>query len=159
VIRQHTTDDLAAIRECVIALQDFERRIDDRLRPGESMATDYLNEMLERCREHSGTILVAEHEGTVAGFATILTRVPFESLDDPPGEYAIVTDLAVLEGFRRRGLGAALLSEAERYAREAGASELRIAVLSANRDAAQLYRRLGFAPYSEILTKRFEAER
>lgn len=157
VIREYREEEVLAIRACVVELQDFERRIDDRLRPGASMAADYLRRMIGRCRDCAGTILVAESDGTVAGFAMILTRVPFEELDDPPGEYAIVADLVVREGFRRRGLGAALLVEAERYARAAGASELRIAVLSANRGAAELYRRVGFAPYSEVLTKRLDA--
>ncbi len=64
----------------------------------------------------------------------MLTRVPYEGLDDPPGEYALVTDLIVREGFRRRGLGRALLREAERLARDAGAG-----VLSDNREAHALY--------------------
>jgi ribosomal protein S18 acetylase RimI-like enzyme len=159
LIREYREDDLAAVRGCVAELQDFERRIDDRLRPGASIAADFLDRILGRCRDCAGTILVAECESTVVGFASILTRVPFEELDDPPGEYAIVTNLVVRDAFRRRGLGAALLAEAERYARAAGATELRIAVLSENRGAAALYRRAGFAPYSEILSKRFDPDR
>ena len=92
----------------------------------------------------------------VGGFATILTRVPFKELDDPPGEYAVITDLVVRETLRRRGFGVALLREAERYARAAGATELRIGALSENHAAGRLYRRVGFAPYLETLTKRME---
>src|SRR3712207_6192212 len=157
LIREYREDDLAAVRACIVELQDFERRIDDRLRPGGSMAADYLDRILGRCRDCAGAILVAECDSTVVGFASILTRVPFEELDDPPGEYAIVTNLVVRDGFRGRGFGAALLAAAERYARTAGATELRIAVLSANRGAATLYRRVGFVAYSEVLTKRLDA--
>jgi ribosomal protein S18 acetylase RimI-like enzyme len=156
MIREYREDDAPAVRDCVVELQDFERRIDERLRPGESMATAYLGQMLGRCRDCAGTILVAESAGAIAGFALVLTQVPFESLDDPPGSYAIVADLVVREGFRRRGIGAALLREAERYAQAAGASELRIGVLSANEAAVRLYRSLGFAPYSQILSKRLD---
>jgi GNAT superfamily N-acetyltransferase len=154
MIREFRADDAAAIRGCIVELQDFERQIDDRLRPGEAMASEYLRHILGRCREHAGTILVAEHGGAIVGFAAILARVPFESLDDPPGEYALVSDLAVLEVFRGRGIGTGLLSEAEQYATAAGATELRISVLSANETAVQLYRRAGFIPYSETLAKR-----
>jgi ribosomal protein S18 acetylase RimI-like enzyme len=157
-VREYRDDDDAAIRACIVELQEFERRIDDRLRPGESMAADYLGQMLDRCRECAGTILVAEYAGAVAGFAAILTRVPFESLDDPPGDYAIVTDLVVRDGFRRRGLATALLAEAERRARAAAATELRIGVLSANESATRLYRSAGFAPYSETLAKRLDVQ-
>ena len=38
MIREYRDDDLAAIRICIVELQESERRIDDRLRPGESMA-------------------------------------------------------------------------------------------------------------------------
>jgi len=157
VIREYRDGDLTALRDCVVELQDFERRIDGRLRPGASMADDYLREMIRRCGACAGTILVAESDSVVVGFATILARVPFESLDDPPGDYALVADLVVHEGFRGRGIGTALLSASERYARASGATELRIAVLSENRGAAELYRRVGFAAYSEVLRKRLDA--
>jgi ribosomal protein S18 acetylase RimI-like enzyme len=156
VIRQYREDDAAAVRGCIVELQEFERRIDDRLRPGESMAAEYLGQMLARCAECAGVILVAESDGVVAGFATVLARVPFESLDDPPGDYALVSDLVVGERFRRRGLGADLLQAAERYAVAAGAREIRVGVLSENHAAASVYRRAGFAPYLQTLAKRLD---
>jgi ribosomal protein S18 acetylase RimI-like enzyme len=158
-LTDYREEDAAAIRACIVELQDFERRIDDRLRPGESMAAAYLEQVLAQCRACAGTILGAECGDTIAGFAAILTRVRFESLDHPPGEYAIVTDLVVRENVRRRGLGTALLQAAERYASAAGAAELRIGVLTANQGAARLYRSVGFLPYSETLAKRPDATR
>src|SRR5688572_28845828 len=115
------------------------------------MATRYLEHLLQRCADCDGTILVAEVDGAVVGFATVLARVVSEELDDPPDSYAIVTDLAVLERIRRRGIGAALLREAEGYARAKEANALRIGVLSENRPARNLYLTAGFAPYSETL--------
>jgi ribosomal protein S18 acetylase RimI-like enzyme len=93
----------------------------------------------------------------VVGFAAVLTRVPYEGLDDPPGEYALVSDLAVREPFRRRGIGGALLAGAEGVAAAAGAAELRIAVLVGNDEAGRLYRSAGFVPYLETLAKRLPA--
>ena len=156
LIREYRQEDATAIRSCIAELQDFERRIDGRLRPGDSIAAAYLEQLLGGCRACAGTILVAESSGAIAGFACILTRVPFEAIDDPPGEYALVTDLVVRDTFRRHGLGRALLRAAERHARDAGAAELRIGVLSGNHAAARLYRSMGFAPYFETLTKRFD---
>jgi GNAT superfamily N-acetyltransferase len=153
-IRAYHDGDAAGVRACIVDLQEFERQIDERLRPGEAIAADYLDQMIDRCRECAGTILVLECDGMIVGFATVLTRVPFEELDDPPGEYALVSDLAVRTPFRGRGFGAALLAEAERRARTAGAAELRIAALSSNPVAGRLYRRSGFEPYLEVLSKR-----
>jgi hypothetical protein len=45
------------------------------------MSADYLEYTLESCRTQDGQILVAEVEGTIVGFATILTRVPFDNPD------------------------------------------------------------------------------
>ena len=44
-------------------------------------------------------------------------------LDDPPGHYALITDLVVLDSYRGRGIGRQLLERAEAYAKQAGATE------------------------------------
>lgn len=152
-IRPFAAADETSCRACIVELQEAERHIDARLRRGEEIADQYLRVMHARCREYGGIILVAELAGEVVGLALVLVRVPFEELDEPPGEYAIVAELVVRDAYRRRGIGAALLRAAERHARDAGASELRIGVLSGNHAAHALYGREGFSPYLETLTK------
>ncbi|MEX2153830.1 MAG: GNAT family N-acetyltransferase [Gemmatimonadaceae bacterium] len=152
-IREYRPEDAATLRECIIELQDFERQIDERLRPGASIAAPFLDHILVECREYAGTILVAESDGAIVGFATVLTRVPYRDLDDPPGEHAQVSDLMVRETARRRGVGEALMQEAERRAKAAGAPELRVTTLSDNHAAIRLYQRTGCAPYLTTLTK------
>ena len=154
-IRVYRDDDAGAIRECIVELQDYERTLDPRLRPGTDMATQYLTQMLDRCGVYAGRILIVECDGKVAGFATVLARMPFQELDDPPGEYALVSDLVVLEQFRRRGYGTALLRAAEQYAVDQGATELLIGVLSANQIARRLYLQEGFNSHREVLSKRY----
>ena len=158
VVREYRREDAPAVRACIVALHDYERQIDPRLRTGASMADEYLAQTLVRCSDFGGHIFIFESAGVVAGFTTVLTRMPFLELDDPPGEFALVTDLVVLERFRGRGFGRALLDAAERYAREQGASELRIGVLSANHGAKRLYRAAGFDSHAEVLTKRFDRD-
>lgn len=148
---QHADDD--ACRVCVVELQDALRQLDPRLRTGESMADEYLQQMHARCRAHSGIILVAENAGAVVGLVMVLARVPSEALDEPPNDYALVAELVVRADVRGLGIGRALLNAAEHYASESGATELRIAVLSSNRAARQLYVDDKFAPYIEILAK------
>jgi GNAT superfamily N-acetyltransferase len=154
--REYREDDAAAVRACVVELQEYERTIDPRLRPGSLIAAEYLTQMLDRCGAHAGQIFVVECGGVVAGFVTVLARIPFQELDDPLGEYALISDLVVLERFRRRGLGTALLNAAQQHARLQGARELRIGVLSANHAARQLYGRVGFSSHAQVLAKRFE---
>jgi len=81
------------------------------------------------------------------------TRVPFERLDEPHGDYAIVAELLVRREDRRRGYARALLAHGERHAASQGAAELRIGVLSGNAAARALYLDYGFRPYIETLSK------
>ena len=152
-IRKFRETDEASCRALVVELQDAGRQIDPRLRLGEEMADEYLREMHRRCARNNGSILVAEVDGSIVGLAMVLARVPFEELDEPPGDYAVVAELVVRHGMRRRGIGAALLREAERFAQEAQATDLRIGVLSDNKPARELYLRHGFRPYAETLVK------
>jgi GNAT superfamily N-acetyltransferase len=152
-IRPFRTADGPALRDCIAELQDAERSIDGRLRAGRAIASDYLDAMLEDCRRYAGQVFVLEVDGAVAGFTTVFTRVPFERLDEPPGDYAIVAELLVRHAHRRRGYARALLAHGERYAASEGAAELRIGVLSDNTAARTLYLDFGFKPYLETLTK------
>jgi len=152
-IRPYHADDGALLRDCIAELQDSERAVDGRLRPGQTIASEYLDTMLEDCRRYAGEVFVLEVDGAVAGFTTVFTRVPFERLDEPPGDYALIAELLVRREYRRRGYARALLAHGERYAASQGATELRIGVLSDNTPARTLYLDFGFRPYVETLSK------
>jgi ribosomal protein S18 acetylase RimI-like enzyme len=153
LIRAYRDGDDASLLDCIAELQDAERAIDARLRRGRAIAPDYLVAMLEECRQWAGQIFLLEVDGAVAGFTTVYTHVPFERLDEPPGDYAIVAELLVRREYRRRGYARALLAHGERYAASQGATELRIGVLSDNTAARALYLDYGFRPYIETLAK------
>src|SRR4029434_7426468 len=141
--------DGASLRDCIAELQDAERAIDG---PGRLLRRT-ISTMLEDCRRYAGQVFVLEVDGAVAGFTTVFTRVPFERLDEPPGDYAIVAELLVRREYRRRGYARALLAHGERYAMAQSAAELRIGVLSDNTAARALYLDFGFRPYHETLSK------
>ena len=136
---------LPSIRKLVIELQDFERGLESRLPTGESIVDAYVPQMMSRCRQSIGRVLVAEVDGEVAGFATILTRVSSGELEDGDIEYGLVSDLVVAPEFRRRGLGQELLDACEDFARSKNVRWLRIGVLEKNRAAMDLYEANGFS--------------
>lgn len=78
--------------------------------------------------------LVACDDGDVVGTCRVLVG----------GEPARFGRLCVAPRARRRGVGAALLAEAERAARAARATRMR---LHAQTDALALYERAGYRPY------------
>lgn len=153
LIRPYQAADAPSLRDCIAELQDSERAIDGRLRDGRTIASDYLDGMLEDCRRYAGQVFVLCVDGAIAGFTTVFTRVPFERLDEPPGDYALVAELLVRRDHRRRGYARALLAHAEHYATSQGARELRIGVLSDNTPAHTLYLDVGFRPYLETLSR------
>ena len=64
----------------------------------------------------------------------------------------------VLERFRGRGIGAALVKAAEQYAAEHGVSGLIAPILAPNTDAVSFYSRAGFGPHGVILSKKLIAD-
>ena len=112
--------------------------IEPQLRSGEEMVDQYYSELHARCRKSDGRVFIAEEDGVVVGFAAVLSRERFTELDEPPGEYALVTDLVVLEPSRGRGIGRRLLQRAEAFVREVCTNELRIGVRSKNEAARRL---------------------
>lgn len=141
------------LRACVIELHEFERGLEPRLPTAEEMVDQYLAFMLERCARTFGPVFIAEVDHTVAGFVAVLASVPPQEPDEDRASYAYVSDLLVRSAYRRRGLGRALLEQAERFARGAGASLLRVGVLARNEGARRLYAGMGFADYAVRLSK------
>ena len=150
--------DTPSLRECIVELQEFERSIEPALPAGTAMAEAYLAYILQHCSEYCGKVFVAEVDRRVVGFVCVWARVQPTEPDEPPTEYAYISDLVVLAPFRQRGLGRALLERAEGYAREQKAAMIRIGVLAQNVIAKQLYLDLGFTERRIELSKGFSGE-
>ena len=68
----------------------------------------------------------------------------------PPADSFYIDSLATAERFRRRGVAAALLEEAERLARECGLSAVALDTRSSNTGARALYDRHGYEVHAEV---------
>lgn len=137
--------DVLNLRQCLIELQNFERALDPRMPSGEDIVDDYIADMLRRCRECNGTVLVAEVDNEVAGYVTVMAKVSSEEIGAGDFEFGLVTDIVVLPGYRRTGLGKDLLAAAEAYAKANGVKWLRIGALAANHAAIAMYSSMGFS--------------
>ena len=103
---------------------------------------------LERLREAGGqTTLVAEVGGQVVGMATVNVRWALNS-DSPMGR---LVSVVVDADHRSRGVGAALIREAERIAAEAGCDRMEVTSAAERDDAHRFYEGLGY----EVRSKRF----
>src|SRR2546426_4387420 len=103
-----------------------------------------------RIRQAKGieTLVVAEREGKILGFAS-LRLVP--SLDSTP--YAELSDLFVAGPYRRQGVGRRLLEFVEKRARDRGANRLVLTTGLKNVDAQGFYRASGFVDHA-LATKK-----
>ncbi len=92
--------------------------------------------LLEALRERD-LLLVALERGEITGFAWLITT---RALD----RAAYLRLLLVAEGKQSRGVGAALLRDAERRAAASGCRHLVLLVTTANRRARDFYSRHGY---------------
>jgi ribosomal protein S18 acetylase RimI-like enzyme len=153
-IREHRAGDETALLDLARELQSDETARFERMKPGAAIGRWYLDGLVRACAEHEGAILVAVEDERVVGYATILTRVAMDELDEEAYEIAQVGDLVVTAAARGRGVARALLVECERRARDAGRDELRIEVLAHNQRARAVYRAAGYSDLLVMTRKR-----
>jgi ribosomal protein S18 acetylase RimI-like enzyme len=140
----HEKSDRSGIRECLIELQVFERSLDPRMPSGDEIVDAYVPNMLRLCQRCSGKVLVADVDGEIAGYVSILAKVKSDEIEDGNIEYGLISDLVVLQRFRNSGIGRKLLETAESFAREKDVKWLRIGVLASNEAALDLYTSMRF---------------
>ena len=100
--------------------------------------------------------VVAQMGEDIVGFASL--RIVWHYLgEDAP--YAELSELYVRSGYRRQGVGRALIEDLEAQARKAGASSWSVLTASDNTAALALYQASGFHPFSIALQKWFVDER
>jgi ribosomal protein S18 acetylase RimI-like enzyme len=99
-------------------------------------------ELAERMVQARGleTVFLGELAGTLAGLLVLRTAPTLSGPDD----WAEITELYVRPGFRRRGVGRALVQAAIEHGHSSGCLELHLLVDPENTGALSLYRAMGF---------------
>ncbi|HTW20171.1 MAG TPA: GNAT family N-acetyltransferase [Mycobacteriales bacterium] len=92
--------------------------------------------------DSDANITVATESGATVGFALTTTRLILES-----GLAAELQDLYVRPEHRRQGIGAALIGDAEQWARARSATLLEVVVAPNGRDVSHLHRYYGALGY------------
>jgi GNAT superfamily N-acetyltransferase len=95
------------------------------------------------------TLLLAEVDGQAVGFLCL--RLLPQSCD--PATYAEVSELFVDKGYRRHGVGQALMERAVDLAKAAGAKELILLTSFRNTVAQRFYHTQGFENYGISMRK------
>ena len=95
---------------------------------------------LERFASAHSRVVVAEHEGALLGFIALHALPRFEHDDRIIRILALVVDA----GARERGVGRALMAEAERVGREVDAAFVELTAGHHRPEARHLYESLGY---------------
>jgi GNAT superfamily N-acetyltransferase len=142
VVREATADDTPALLAMWSELRDMGGRI-ERLMPGPD--AEGLRERLAWvATDPSSRALVAVVDDDEVAGMTLLTESPYAPLFEQRAVHAHY--LHVRDGFRRRGVGKALLAAAVAFAEEVGAEHVMTSVLPQMRETQRFYARLGFSP-------------
>ena len=100
------------------------------------------------------TMLVAEWERVIAGFATIIVRRISPNPVRPITEYAELDEIVVDAAHRRRGMATLLIRASEAWAIEHELKALVIGVWAFNEGARAVYERAGYEVQTLRLAKR-----
>ncbi|MFM2624512.1 GNAT family N-acetyltransferase [Vibrio owensii] len=98
-------------------------------------------------------VLIAEEGQQALGFitATITQNETISFLIKDP--ICRIGTIVVDENQKSKGVGRALMTAVEQWARESGATQVRLEVMEFNHNAQQFYDKLGFAPNSRLMMK------
>ena len=153
LIRPATAADRPALDEQELGLNLFENALvgDRNTTPEGGVAA--MDRLHQRAADSGGVVLVAEAGGAVIAHLVLAYERFGPYVREELRDYALVADLFVREPHRGRGIGRALIAEAERLARARGMKRILLGVVHGNAAAERSYRRQGFRDYALELVK------
>ena len=147
-------DDKAAILDFITGIQHFESAIEADRRLDSDVAEDSYAAIVERAAKKNGSIVIAEDaSGTAIGYAVALEDQQEVYVVAEERTYGYFAELYVVEAWRGRGVGRALIKACEAWARDRGYRVMMIGVLARNVRAHAVYRGAGYDDYATLLRK------
>jgi GNAT superfamily N-acetyltransferase len=155
-VRAARIDDVPALVR--LRLANAERHVgldpDGHRVPDTDAVRRHFENLLGGSDESPVLVLVAEVAGTVVGMSEVVI-----SADAPPDHQILVprrtaeVHTVVLEHYRGKGVGTALVRAAEQHAARNGVTHLIAPILSGNGEGIGFYSRAGFGPHGILLSK------
>ena len=153
-IRPARADDRATLLGFLVAIQDYERALDPKLRLGAEAAESALVEIERKMAAHNGALLIAVLSGKAIGFVSCHDGDDEDkNLQEKYRPYGYVSNVFVAADHRGRGFGAALLDAAEDYLAGRGFSRVMLWVMADNTNARAAYEKRGYRPYDVLYEK------
>lgn len=150
LVRPARPDDAAEAARLWLALQEEQGALQEAFVPSEDAPRRWANDFEAWVRADDVRCLrVAVREGRIVGLASAAPWYPAPIYR--ASEEVFMTDLYVDPEARRQGVGRALVEDVLRWARERGATRVRLRVASGNAGADAFWAALGAEPLSRTL--------
>jgi ribosomal protein S18 acetylase RimI-like enzyme len=148
-IREATIEDSAIIAQLMAQLIEASGYGDWQVSP------EQIEESLRKMANSDDyQVLLAEDEGQVVG----LLSLSFRHTLFHPAPSALIDELVVERGYRRRGVGQQLMAEAIERCRAAGCCEIEVSTERSNEAAQKFYRQHGFSHEAVLFELEFEED-
>ena len=149
LVRRAVEEDLDTMVEMWKELMDFHKALDGLFTRSEEGTENFRAFLKGHMNSEKACCVVAEAEGEIAGYCLAAVELY------PPvlvrKECVEVFDMVVAEPYRRRGVGATLFKEIRRWSGEQGIDRIEVRVAVTNRLSTAFWRKMGLAPYLEVM--------
>ena len=144
-MRPAVESDLDRLVDLWRLLMQFHQELDPRFRVKEVSEQAWRDFAKRHMAEHDHFLFVTEASGDIVAY--ILGSVEINPPPMETGTYGFVTDIYVLDDYRRRGVGTQLWFAALEWFRAKGQTSVRLNVASLNALAESFWRSHGFDDY------------
>jgi ribosomal protein S18 acetylase RimI-like enzyme len=152
-IREVRIEDLDGfVRHLWMCLAEEMFEIEPLTIPSEANRRRWLDFVKDGLVKRRNVLMIAEVEEKTVGYA--LLTLPREQTFEVQETFGVVNELYVLPRFRKKGIGKKLLKECLGRIKAEGLKTARISVLSGDKGAIQIYKKLGFRVFMYNMTKK-----
>lgn len=144
-IRKATLDDVPQIIEIWKDFMDYHRPMDSfwtRTKDAHKKVTSYIRSNLSN---KDYLIIVAEDGKRLIGYQIA------QVMEHPPilerVRHCLINDIAIIEPYRRKGIGRKMFNEARMWSRENNIDRIELQVVANNNKAIKFYEKLGLKSY------------
>ena len=148
-IREARRSDAGAVAALWQEMMELHSACDPRFRFGPNALHDVQAHFQETLRSREAAVYVAVAAGDVVGY--VLGEMHVRRPLYPAGTYGFISDVAVRQAWRRRGIGRALANRMLHWLKEKGATDIELFAAEANPTAQAFWAALGFRPFLRML--------
>ncbi len=150
-IREANRSDLPEIVGLWKEFMDFHRDLDQFYTRSEDGPSNFQKHLEGQLESEDDALLIAEESGKIIGYAKIeISQYPpvFEM-----DKYGLISDVAVAEEYRRKGIGQALFNASTKWFTDKGVTRTELRVANVNNVARGFWSKMGFKPYMTTMFK------